>query len=284
MADRRPLYRAFNAAVRKAIAESEVLLVGRIAQAAPKSPGVALSLLERRHPQRWGQARADLAQTADEFPAEPPAPGKPKPPTLQDQVISLSPEWQLPIIKLMTAAALGKTVAEFFEGPDQLAVPVSPILRRIPGGRCLASHSFRHPWRHPLSLGTRLRRPLTPPISRRDQTTRVSADHIDPCEPFEWRTTRNSRTRLGRRFGSESSSSNAATTTPGLSPGAGPNRPSKMVLRIVTRYAPDRPCRGPNEGPDLAAPLHSPPLRSPTPHPVRARRGRAGSRSPRPAR
>ena len=121
LADPRPLYRAFRAAVRKAIAEGEVFLVGRIAQAAPKSPGVALRLLERRYPQRWGRARADLVQPPDEFPADPPTPGKPKPPTLQDQVIALSPEWQLPIFKLLTAAAFGRTPAEFFEGPDTLA-------------------------------------------------------------------------------------------------------------------------------------------------------------------
>ena len=121
LADRRPPYRAFDAAVRKAIAESEVLLVGRIAQVAPQSPGVALRLLERRYPQRWGRARADLVQPPDEFPADPPTPGKPKPPTLQDQVVGLSPEWQLPIFKLLAAAAVGRTPAEFFERPDTLA-------------------------------------------------------------------------------------------------------------------------------------------------------------------
>ena len=35
--------------------------------------------------------------------------------------MALPPEWQLPIIKLFTAAALGKTPAEFFEAPDRLA-------------------------------------------------------------------------------------------------------------------------------------------------------------------
>ena len=121
LADPRPLYRAFRAAVRKAIAEGEVLLVGRIAQAAPKSPGVALRLLERRHPQRWGRARADLTQPPDEFPAEPLEPGPPKPLTLSDRFISVSEEWMWPISKLFTAAALGHTPAEFFEGPDRLA-------------------------------------------------------------------------------------------------------------------------------------------------------------------
>jgi hypothetical protein len=62
-----------------------------------------------------------LGQPPDEFPADPPTPGKPKPPTLQDQVVGLSPEWQLPIFKLLAAAAVGRTPAEFFERPDTLA-------------------------------------------------------------------------------------------------------------------------------------------------------------------
>lgn len=121
LTDKRPDYRAFAADVRQAIAQGEVVLVGRIGQAAPDSPGVALRLLERRHPQRWGRARADLIQPPDEFPAETPEPGPQKPPTLQERVVALPPEWQVPIIKLMTAAARGKTVAEFFEGTDRLA-------------------------------------------------------------------------------------------------------------------------------------------------------------------
>jgi len=121
LTDKRPVYRAFGEAARQAKAEGEVLLVGRIGQAVKKSPGAVLKLLERRHPQRWGRARADLTQPPDEFPAEPLEPGPPKPPTLQDQVIALSPEWQLPIFKLLTAAAFGRTPAEFFEGPDTLA-------------------------------------------------------------------------------------------------------------------------------------------------------------------
>lgn len=121
LADPRPLYQAFAADVRKAIAEGEALLVGRINQGAARSPGVALQMLERRHSQRWGRARADLGQPPDEFPADPPTPGKPKPPTLEDQVIALSPEWQMPIWRMLTAAAFGRTPAEFFEGPDTLA-------------------------------------------------------------------------------------------------------------------------------------------------------------------
>ena len=121
LTDKRPLYRAFAADVRQAIAEHEVLLVGRITQATPDNPGVGLRLLERRYPQHWGRARADLTQPPDEFPAETPEPGPQKPPTLQERVVALPPEWQVPIIKLFTAAALGKTPAEFFEAPDRLA-------------------------------------------------------------------------------------------------------------------------------------------------------------------
>jgi hypothetical protein len=121
LTDRRPQFRAFAADARQAIAEGEVFLVGRIGQAVHRSPGVALKLLERRHPQRWGPGRLDMLQVPDEFPAETPEPGPQKPPTLQERVVALPPEWQLPIIKLFTAAALGKTPAEFFEGPDRLA-------------------------------------------------------------------------------------------------------------------------------------------------------------------
>jgi hypothetical protein len=121
LTDRRPQFRAFAADARQAIAEGEVVLVGRIGQAVHRSPGVALKLLERRHPQRWGPGRLDMLQLPDEFPAVTPEPGPQRPPTLQEQVVELSPEWQLPIIKLMTAAAFGKTPAEFFEGPDRLA-------------------------------------------------------------------------------------------------------------------------------------------------------------------
>jgi hypothetical protein len=69
LADRRPPYRAFDAAVRKAIAESEVLLVGRIAQVAPQSPGVALRLLERRYPQRLGASSRRVGAAARRVPS-----------------------------------------------------------------------------------------------------------------------------------------------------------------------------------------------------------------------
>jgi hypothetical protein len=121
LTDRRPQFRAFAADARQAIAEGEVVLVGRIGQAVHRSPGVALKLLERRHPQRWGPGRLDVLPVPDEFPLETPEPGPEKPPTLQEQVVALPPEWQMPIMKLFTAAALGKTPAEFFGRPDRLA-------------------------------------------------------------------------------------------------------------------------------------------------------------------
>jgi len=121
LTDKRPDYRAFAADVRRAIAEGEVFLVGRIGQAAPDSPGVALRLLERRHPQRWGRARADLNQPPDEFPAETPEPGLQRPLTLSDEFMLVSEEWQVPLRKIFNAVARGKTPAEFFEGPDRLA-------------------------------------------------------------------------------------------------------------------------------------------------------------------
>lgn len=116
-----PQHRAFSAAAKKAIAEWEVVLVGRIGQAVNRSPGVALKLLERRHSQRWGPGRADVLAVPDEFPPETPAPAAQKPQTLSDQYVYLSEEWQLPIRKLFTAAAFGRPPKEFFEGPDLLA-------------------------------------------------------------------------------------------------------------------------------------------------------------------
>lgn len=116
-----PQHRAFKADAKKAIAEGELVLVGRIGQAANRSPGVALKLLERRHPQRWAPGRADVLAVPDEFPPETPALGPPKPLALNDEFMSVSEEWQVPLRKIFNAVARGRTPAEFFEGPDLLA-------------------------------------------------------------------------------------------------------------------------------------------------------------------
>jgi hypothetical protein len=121
LTDRRPQFRAFAADARQAIAEGEVVLVGRIGQAVNRSPGVALKLLERRHPQRWAPGRADALAVPDEFAPETPAPGPPKPLALNDEFMSVSEEWQVPLRKIFYAIARGRTPAEFFEGPDLLA-------------------------------------------------------------------------------------------------------------------------------------------------------------------
>ena len=116
-----PQHRAFSAAAKRAIAEGEVVLVGRIGQAVNRSPGVALKLLERRHPQRWGPGRVDVLAVPDEFPPETPAPAAQKPLTLNDEFMLVSEEWQVPLRKIFYAIARGRTPAEFFEGPDLLA-------------------------------------------------------------------------------------------------------------------------------------------------------------------
>jgi hypothetical protein len=99
---------------------------------------VALKLLERRHSQRWGPGRADVLAVPDEFPPETPAPAAQKPQTLSDQYVYLSEEWQLPIRKLFTAAAFGRTPRSSSKVPICWRVFATPI-PWIRGGNCRAS-------------------------------------------------------------------------------------------------------------------------------------------------
>ncbi len=121
--DKRPAYREFREDVDRSIAEGEVLLVASAARAALQKPIATMRFLERRHPEKWGRARADAAYSApdetihlaliDEAPR--------KPEGLMGDMVNLPPEWAYPIYKLIAAAARGRTPEQFFEGHDRLA-------------------------------------------------------------------------------------------------------------------------------------------------------------------
>ena len=117
MRDGRPLYRAFQAEVRQALAEAEVRTVGMIVQAARESPTAAMKYLERRHPDRWGLARAGLTHTPPEIDMDPAEHDPRKAP----EMIVLRPEWVYAINKLIAVAAFGGTPQEFFERSNRLA-------------------------------------------------------------------------------------------------------------------------------------------------------------------
>ena len=60
LADPRPRFVTFRERVRQAEAEGELLLAGRVAQAAAHSPATAVKLLERRYPARYGRHRLEF--------------------------------------------------------------------------------------------------------------------------------------------------------------------------------------------------------------------------------
>jgi hypothetical protein len=126
-------YRAFAAAVERAIAESEVVLVATIAQGAARNPGVALKMLERRHPDRWGRIRVELSAPIDSLQPDPQRDGNPTAARVNE--LTLPPEWTFVINKVITAAALGHSPDEFFERADRFvglredALPPGPWWR-----------------------------------------------------------------------------------------------------------------------------------------------------------
>lgn len=116
MTDQRPQYRALQTDVTVAEAQAEVLTVGQINAAARSSPSAALRLLERRHPERWGRARAEVvAAPPDELPVTPEVR------FVDLGLISLTPEWTYVLMKVLNAAGMEGTPAEFFGNPDPLA-------------------------------------------------------------------------------------------------------------------------------------------------------------------
>ena len=170
-----------------------MVLVGRIGQAAPDSPGVALRLLERRHPQRWGRARADLIQPPDEFPAETPEPGPQRPPTLQERVVALPPEWQVPIIKLFDRGGPREDRRRVLRRARPAGEPArqrsatGSLVENV--GRAIHPDTF--PVRRPLP--TTPQPGLLPPrTSRMDREATISVGEPDlGRDPPGWRAARN---------------------------------------------------------------------------------------------
>jgi hypothetical protein len=121
MADTRRPYQDFRRACETAIAEWEVALAGTILQGARQSPGAALKILERRHPERWGRARAELVSEAPELGPDPNEP--PPPPSDAPLLLTLPPEWTPLWLAMYEAALRGASPDEFLSNPDRSAMP-----------------------------------------------------------------------------------------------------------------------------------------------------------------
>ena len=120
MKDPRRPYRDFRGACETAIAEWEVALTGTILQGARQSPGAALKILERRHPERWGRARAELVSEAPELG---PDPNEPPPPSNAPLMLTLPPAWTPLWAAMYEAALTGASPDEFLAKRDRPAVP-----------------------------------------------------------------------------------------------------------------------------------------------------------------
>jgi hypothetical protein len=125
-------YRAFASAVERAIAEAEVVAVATIAQSAPRNPGVALKLLERRRPNRWGRNRGE-GSTVDEPMNVDQDDGQRRARYVNE--LTVPPEWAFVLNKLLTAAALGHSPEEFFNGSDRFAGLREDALPPVPWWR-----------------------------------------------------------------------------------------------------------------------------------------------------
>jgi hypothetical protein len=119
MNKQRAPYRDFRAACDKAIAESEVALIGAIMQGARQSPGAALKMLERRFPERWGHARAELASVPPELG---PDQSEPPPPTDAAKFLTLPREWTPLWLSMYDAAQRGESPEGFLAKPGRPAM------------------------------------------------------------------------------------------------------------------------------------------------------------------
>ncbi len=118
MRDGRAPYRAFRSAVEVAIAQGEIHLLGLLVQSAATNPGTAFKVLERRHPERWGRARAESPHPAPEALLESAPNPRERPASVLE---AISPEWRHVIIRLIKVASSGRSPEDFFTDPDRLA-------------------------------------------------------------------------------------------------------------------------------------------------------------------
>jgi hypothetical protein len=120
MADKRRPYRDLRKACETAIAEWEVALTGTILQGARQSPSAALKVLERRHPARWGRARAELASEPLELG---PDPTEPPPPSNAPLMLTLPPKWTPLWLAMYEAAGRGESPDGFLSKANQPSKP-----------------------------------------------------------------------------------------------------------------------------------------------------------------